>query len=94
MLVGALGGAVNQHSSRVNPVLVVLSRVVPTVDHLQAALPDGAAWGSGLGGGLAGVWSSDAWAPAAHTLLHFVDAIVDQPRQWICRHGPRSQWRR
>ena len=30
-----------------NPVLVVLSRVDPTVDHLQATLPDGAAWGSG-----------------------------------------------
>ena len=46
---GALDCAVDQHSSGVNPVLVVLSRVVPTVNHLQATLPDGAAWGSGSG---------------------------------------------
>ena len=30
-----------------SPSLVVSSRVDPTVNHLQAALPDGAAWGSG-----------------------------------------------
>jgi len=59
VLVGALDCAVDQHSSGVNPVLVVLSRVVPTVNHLQATLPDGAAWGSGSGEALAGVLS---WA--------------------------------
>ena len=31
------------------PSLVVLSRVDPTVNDLQATLPDGAAWGSGSG---------------------------------------------
>ena len=49
VLVGALDCAVDQHSSGVNPVLVVLSRVVPTVNDLQATLPDGAAWGLGSG---------------------------------------------
>ena len=43
VLVGALDCAVDQHSSGVNPVLVVLSRVVPTVNVFQAILPDGAA---------------------------------------------------
>ena len=45
VLAGALDCAVDQHSSGVNPVLVVLSRVVPTVNDIQATLPDGAAWG-------------------------------------------------
>ena len=31
--------------------LVVLSQVVPTVNDLQAALPDGATWGLGSGEG-------------------------------------------
>ena len=45
VLVGALGCAVGQHSLRVGR----FKSLVPIVNHLQATLPDGAAWGSGSG---------------------------------------------
>ena len=46
-------GALDCAVTNTHFVLVVLSRVVPTVNHLQATLPDGAAWGSGSGAILA-----------------------------------------
>ena len=49
VLVGALDCAVDQHSLRVGR----FKSLVPIVNHLQATLPDGAAWGSGSGAILA-----------------------------------------